>query len=66
MRLKVLGCSGGIGGKNLTTAFLLGDHVLIDVVLRVAEHVDHRLRSGVDETLVAGPFGAGVLMLSHQ
>lgn len=30
MQLNVLGCSGGIGGENLTTAFLLGDHVLID------------------------------------
>lgn len=30
MQLKVLGCSGGIGGTNLTTSFLLGQHVLID------------------------------------
>ncbi|MDR3411168.1 MAG: 3',5'-cyclic-nucleotide phosphodiesterase [Formivibrio sp.] len=30
MQLKVLGCSGGIGGENRTTAFLLDEHVLID------------------------------------
>ncbi|KAF0813969.1 Ribonuclease BN [Andreprevotia sp. IGB-42] len=30
MRLKILGCSGGIGGSNRTTCFLLGDAVLID------------------------------------
>lgn len=30
MQLKVLGCSGGIGGANRTTAFLLDEHVLID------------------------------------
>src|SRR5471030_3131548 len=30
MQLKVLGCSGGIGGENRTTAFLLNEHVLID------------------------------------
>ena len=30
MQLKVLGCSGGIGGTNLTSAFLLNDQILID------------------------------------
>lgn len=30
MQLKVLGCSGGIGGANLTSAFLLDERVLID------------------------------------
>ncbi|GLR11794.1 cAMP phosphodiesterase class-II:metallo-beta-lactamase superfamily protein [Chitinimonas prasina] len=30
MRLKVLGCSGGIGGGMRTTAFLVGRHTLID------------------------------------
>ncbi|SMC18056.1 3',5'-cyclic-nucleotide phosphodiesterase [Andreprevotia lacus DSM 23236] len=30
MRLRILGCSGGIGGANRTTCFLLGDNVLID------------------------------------
>lgn len=30
MRLKVLGCSGGIGGQYKTTAMLLDDDVLID------------------------------------
>lgn len=30
MRLNVLGCSGGIGGENLTTSFLLDSHILID------------------------------------
>ncbi|WP_348945083.1 3',5'-cyclic-nucleotide phosphodiesterase [Chitinibacter sp. FCG-7] len=29
-QLRVLGCSGGIGGDNRTTAFLLNQHVLID------------------------------------
>ena len=31
MRLRVLGCSGGIGGQqNRTTSFLLDDDILID------------------------------------
>ena len=31
MRLRVLGCSGGIGGRHLrTTSMLLDDDVLID------------------------------------
>ena len=30
MNLKVLGCSGGIGGRNRTTAFLADDDILID------------------------------------
>lgn len=30
MQLKILGCSGGVGGGNLTTAFLLDECVLID------------------------------------
>ena len=30
MDLRVLGCSGGIGGHRRTTSFLLGDDVLID------------------------------------
>ncbi|MBW9248363.1 MULTISPECIES: 3',5'-cyclic-nucleotide phosphodiesterase [Acidithiobacillus] len=30
MRLKVLGCSGGIGGNLRTTAFLIDDDILID------------------------------------
>ena len=30
MQLKILGCSGGVGGENLTTSFLLGDKILID------------------------------------
>lgn len=30
MRLRILGCSGGIGGENHTTAFLLNESVLID------------------------------------
>jgi len=30
MRLKVLGCSGGIGGSLRTTAFLIDDDILID------------------------------------
>ncbi len=30
MRLKILGCSGGIGGDLRTTSMLLGDDVLID------------------------------------
>jgi ribonuclease BN (tRNA processing enzyme) len=30
MRFEVLGCSGGIGGKLRTTAFLLDDDILID------------------------------------
>ncbi|SFN29035.1 Ribonuclease BN, tRNA processing enzyme [Formivibrio citricus] len=30
MRLRILGCSGGIGGANHTTAFLLNESVLID------------------------------------
>ena len=30
MKLRVLGCSGGIGGKLRTTSLLLDDDVLID------------------------------------
>ncbi len=30
MRLRVLGCSGGIGGQDKTTAMLLDDDILID------------------------------------
>lgn len=30
MQLKVLGCSGGIGGSNQTTAFLLDQSILLD------------------------------------
>ena len=30
MKLRVLGCSGGIGGKSRTTSFLLDDDILID------------------------------------
>ena len=30
MKLRVLGCSGGIGGELSTTSFMLGDHILID------------------------------------
>ena len=48
MRLRVLGCSGGIGGGLRTTSFLLGKHTLIDAGtgvgdLSVAElsQIDH-------------------------
>ncbi|PHV10376.1 MBL fold metallo-hydrolase [Chitinimonas sp. BJB300] len=48
MRLKVLGCSGGIGGGQRTTSFLVGRHTLIDAGtglgdLSVAElvQIDH-------------------------
>ena len=30
MRLRILGCSGGIGGELRTTSMLLDDEVLID------------------------------------
>lgn len=30
MKLRVLGCSGGIGGDAQTTAMLLDDDILID------------------------------------
>jgi ribonuclease BN (tRNA processing enzyme) len=30
MKLRVLGCSGGIGGDLSTTSFLLDDHILLD------------------------------------
>lgn len=30
MRLRVLGCSGGIGGRRRTTTFLIDDDILID------------------------------------
>ena len=30
MKFKILGCSGGIGGKRRTTSFILDDSVLID------------------------------------
>jgi ribonuclease BN (tRNA processing enzyme) len=37
MRLRVLGCSGGIGGNLRTTSFLLDDDVLIDAGTGVGE-----------------------------
>ena len=41
MRIKVLGCSGGIGGRHLrTTSFLLDHDILID--------------AGTNETVAAG------------
>ena len=51
MRLRVLGCSGGIGGRHLrTTSFLVDGDVLIDAGsgvgdLSLAEltHIDHVL-----------------------
>jgi 3',5'-cyclic-nucleotide phosphodiesterase len=30
MQLRILGCSGGIGGANRTTSFLINDSILID------------------------------------
>ena len=30
MQVKVLGCSGGIGGDLRTTSLLVGEHVLVD------------------------------------
>ena len=30
MKLRVLGCSGGVGGDNLTSAFLVDDDILLD------------------------------------
>lgn len=48
MRLKILGCSGGIGGDSRTTSMLLDDDVLIDAGTGVAdlslsalERIDH-------------------------
>lgn len=37
MKLRVLGCSGGIGGNLRTTSFLLDHHVLIDAGTGVGE-----------------------------
>ncbi|MFO7603555.1 MAG: 3',5'-cyclic-nucleotide phosphodiesterase, partial [Gammaproteobacteria bacterium] len=37
MELRVLGCSGGIGGQRRTTSFLLGNEVLIDAGSGVGE-----------------------------
>ena len=37
MRLRVLGCSGGIGGQYKTTTMLLDDDVLIDAGTGVGE-----------------------------
>ena len=37
MKLRVLGCSGGIGGNLRTTSFLLDDDVLIDAGTGVSE-----------------------------
>ena len=38
MRLRVLGCSGGIGGRHLrTTSFLVDNDVLIDAGTGVGE-----------------------------
>ena len=37
MRLKVLGCSGGIGGDLRTTSFLLNEQILIDCGTGISE-----------------------------
>lgn len=37
MKLRILGCSGGIGGNAHTTSFLLGNDVLIDAGTGVGE-----------------------------
>ena len=37
MKVKVLGCSGGIGGQNRTTCLMLNDNILIDCGTGLAE-----------------------------
>lgn len=37
MKLRVLGCSGGIGGAQRTTSFLLDDDILVDAGTGVSE-----------------------------
>ncbi|QLG87081.1 3',5'-cyclic-nucleotide phosphodiesterase [Chitinibacter bivalviorum] len=44
-QLRVLGCSGGIGGDNRTTAFLLNQNILIDAGTGVADLQLHELRA---------------------
>ena len=52
MTVRVLGCSGSIAARNRTTAFLLGEHVLIDAGTGVGDleldelaRIDHILLS---------------------
>ncbi len=48
MQLRILGCSGGIGGANRTTSFLINDSILIDAGTGVGDlsftaltHIEH-------------------------
>ena len=71
MRLRVLGCSGGIGGRHLrTTSFLLDDTVLVDagtgvgdLTLEEMARVDHILvsHSHLDHVLSIGLLADSVL-----
>ena len=38
MRIRVLGCSGGIGAGSRTTALLIDEDVLIDAGTGIGEH----------------------------
>ncbi|MGH8617888.1 MAG: MBL fold metallo-hydrolase [Burkholderiales bacterium] len=51
MRLKVLGCSGGIGGALRTTSFLLDDDVLIDAGTGVGD-LDMAALAKIDHVFV--------------
>ncbi|MDZ7752035.1 MAG: 3',5'-cyclic-nucleotide phosphodiesterase [Gammaproteobacteria bacterium] len=47
MRIKVLGCSGGIGGNRRTTSFLIDDDTLLDAGTGVMDlEVDELVRVG--------------------
>ncbi|WP_410498515.1 MBL fold metallo-hydrolase [Chitinibacter sp. S2-10] len=42
-QLRVLGCSGGIGGENRTTSFLLNQHILLDAGTGVGDLLHEEL-----------------------
>lgn len=51
MRLKVLGCSGGIGKGERTTSFLLDSDVLVDAGTGVGD-LDLAALAGIDHVFV--------------
>ena len=72
MNIRVLGCSGSIAAGSRTTAFLLGDDVLIDAGSGVGDltldemaRIDHILisHSHLDHVLAIGLLADSVLRL---
>ena len=51
MKIKVLGCSGGIGGPARTTALLIDDDILIDAGTGVAD-LEPRALAAIDHVFL--------------